>query len=187
LAIVEGAGARRKSVSKGWGSHAMAAPVGKPSTWIISVGRLSAERMTAIRMNEAEIDTLLKQQGVGVLSLAADADSYAVPESFGYDGDHLYFQLVYDDDSEKYQYLDKTELVTFTVFSEDPARSVVVRGRLEPVSADEELLAAEAIAENADIPTLNVMPETRISALTAEHHRLVPEEMSGRAFDGSPT
>ena len=137
-------------------------------------------------MNGDEIDALLEEQGAGVLSLAADSDSYAVPESFGYDGEDIYFQFVYDDDSRKRAYMETTELVTFTVFTEEPARSVVVRGRLERVPADDEVLAAAAIAENAEVPTLNVIPDEEMEDLTAEHVRLVPEEVSGRVFEATP-
>jgi nitroimidazol reductase NimA-like FMN-containing flavoprotein (pyridoxamine 5'-phosphate oxidase superfamily) len=138
-------------------------------------------------MSDQEIDAFLTAQGAGVLSLAADADSHAVPASFGYDGDHLFFQFVFDDASRKRSYIEASDLVTFTALTEDPARSVVVRGTLERVPTDEETHAAGAIAETAEIPTLNVIPDAEMTRLTMEHYRLVPEQVTGRKFDAVPT
>jgi nitroimidazol reductase NimA-like FMN-containing flavoprotein (pyridoxamine 5'-phosphate oxidase superfamily) len=141
--------------------------------------------MATTRMSRSEIDDFLENRGTGVLSLAYETDAYAVPESFGYDGEHLYFQLVYDDDSRKMACIDATDTVTFTAFTQTPPRSVIVRGALEAVSAEDEPLATEVIAENADVPTLNVLPDSQLEDLTTEHYRLVPEELSGRKFGAS--
>lgn len=40
-----------------------------------------------VGMDDAEIETFLRERGIGVLSLASDAEAYGVPISFGYDGD----------------------------------------------------------------------------------------------------
>jgi len=109
--------------------------------------------MMAEEMERTAIDAHLIDAGVGVLSLGSDADTYAVPESFGYDGECLYFQLVFDKDSTKMAFIDTTDMATFTVFTEDPPQSVLVRGHLEPVPEAEQTQAATAIAENANIPT----------------------------------
>ncbi len=133
-------------------------------------------------MSRREIDDFLEERGAGVLSLTRETDTYAVPESFGYDGDHLYFQFIYDEDSRKMAFMETTDTVTFTAFTETPPQSVIVRGTLERIPADDELLATEAIAENSELPTLNVLPDRQFEDLTTEYYRLVPGERSGRKF-----
>jgi len=134
-------------------------------------------------MGRAEIDDLLQGRGAGVLSLTDGSETYGIPESFGYDGELLYFQLVYDGDSEKMQLMESTETASFTVFTEEPAESVLVRGALERVPETAQTRAATAIAENANIPTLNVFPNTGPDDLSMAFFQLVPEEFSGRKFN----
>lgn len=141
--------------------------------------------MSVETLSRDEIDDTLRDAGAGVLSLTDGQDTYAVPESFGYDGERLYFQSVYGDDSRKMAFIETTDLATFTVFTERPAKSVIVRGQLDPVPEDEMLRAQRAIAANATIPALNVSPDTRIDDLDFSIHRLDPEERSGRRF-GTP-
>lgn len=40
--------------------------------------------------DRTEIDGVLRDVGHGVLSLTDDGEPYAVPRSFGYDGDGIY-------------------------------------------------------------------------------------------------
>ncbi|MGQ4556248.1 pyridoxamine 5'-phosphate oxidase family protein [Halobellus sp. GM3] len=134
-------------------------------------------------MARPEIDERLRDSGAGVLSLTDGAETYAVPEAFGYDGDRLYFQFVTNGDSRKMTFIGTTEIATLTVFTERPAESVVVRGRLVPVPVDEQKRAAMAISENADIPAVNVFPETTPEGLTMEFYQLVPDAYSGRRFN----
>lgn len=136
-------------------------------------------------MSRAEIDSLLKDVGAGVLSLTDETESYAIPESFGYDGESLYFQFVYEEGSRKMEFVETTEVATFTVFTENPAESVLARGCLERVPDPDHGDATTAIAENADIPTLNVIPETAPGDLTAVLYQLIPDDLSGRKFESS--
>lgn len=140
-------------------------------------------------MSRSEIDALLEEVGVGVLSLSDGTETYAIPESYGYDGESLYFQLVYDADSTKMAFIDTTDVATFTVFRTHPPESVLVRGRLKRVPEADREQAAEAIAANANIPTVEVLPDTTADEASMAFYRLVPEEFSGRVFDqftGSP-
>jgi len=138
--------------------------------------------MVATEMTEDEIGELLKEHGAGILSLTDGVETYAVPESFGYDGDRLYFQLVYDEDSQKMAFIETTEIATFTVSVENPTRSVIVRGTLKKMSEDEEIVATNAIAENSVLPTLNVIPDRPLEDLMMEYYQLIPREQSGRKF-----
>ena len=140
--------------------------------------------MTADELSDDEVEALLRRANTGTLSLAEGGDTYAVPQSFGYDGETLYFQLAYDDDSRKMEYIETTTTATFTVYEERPAQSVIVQGPLEPVPEGEETLATNAIAENAVIPTLNVSLDTPLEALRFDFYRLVPESLSGWRFHG---
>ncbi|MFA9425591.1 pyridoxamine 5'-phosphate oxidase family protein [Natronorubrum sp. A-ect3] len=142
--------------------------------------------MTATALTRDEIDAFLREQGSGVLSLTDGAETYAVPESFGYDGGNLYFQLVSDSDSQKLSFIETTNTATLTAFTDDPPRSVLARGPLEPVPEAAHQRASSAIAANATIPALNVSLETTTDELAFEFYRLVPRELSGRAFDPSP-
>lgn len=138
--------------------------------------------MTARTLDRAEIDAHLRELGVGVLSLADGGETYAVPESFGYDGDALYFQFGYDDDSDKMSHVGTTDIATFTAYTVDPAWSVVVRGRLEFVPESDATTATEALASNATIPNVNVSPDAADGEIRFTFYRLVPDDISGRAF-----
>lgn len=138
--------------------------------------------MTAEKMSRREIDAFLETVGVGVLALTNGSETYAIPESFGYDGETVYFQFVNHEDSHKIRLIESTDLATFTVYTEEVARSVIVRGHLELVPAEDEVRATNAVAENATIPTLNVTPDVPLEALSFDLYQLVPEDLSGRTF-----
>ncbi|WP_096389063.1 pyridoxamine 5'-phosphate oxidase family protein [Halopenitus persicus] len=138
--------------------------------------------MVTVQLEADEIDEILRTAGSGVLSLCNGTETYAVPESFGYDGDVLYFQLVHDDDSEKMAFIETTDAATFTVYDESPAESVIVRGPIETVPEDDRAVAMNAIAENAAIPTLNVSPTAALDDLSMNLYQLRPADVSGRAF-----
>jgi nitroimidazol reductase NimA-like FMN-containing flavoprotein (pyridoxamine 5'-phosphate oxidase superfamily) len=112
-------------------------------------------------------------------------DTYAVPQSFGYDGEAVYFQLVSHQESRKIAYLETTKRITLTVIVEDPWRSVIVQGPLRKVSDEDQQIAANAIAENATIPTLNVSIETPLEELATDFYQLESVTLSGRRFVGA--
>jgi nitroimidazol reductase NimA-like FMN-containing flavoprotein (pyridoxamine 5'-phosphate oxidase superfamily) len=134
-------------------------------------------------LSKEECDTLLCESGVGVLALTDGTEAYSIPESFGYDGETLFFQFVHKPDSKKIAFLETTETATFTVYDNQPAQSVLVKGPIEPVSDEEETKAATAIAENASIPTLNVYPDTTPAEVTMDYYSLPPTEITGRQFN----
>jgi nitroimidazol reductase NimA-like FMN-containing flavoprotein (pyridoxamine 5'-phosphate oxidase superfamily) len=138
--------------------------------------------MTAHDMRRDEIDAFLRDVGTGVLSLTDGVETYAIPESFGYDAGTLYFQFGYDDDSDKLSYLSTTDVATFTAYTVDPARSVVARGPVERVTDQADDRAVAALAENATIPNVNVSPDTPDGDVQFACYRLDPDELTGRAF-----
>jgi len=141
--------------------------------------------MTADEMTAEEVDAFLRDRGSGVLALTDGAESYAIPESFGYDGDALYFQLVHEEESRKMALVESTDVATLTAYTETPAASVVARGPLDVVSDGDALLASEALAENGTVPTLNVSTETPPSELAFDYYRLTPDDLTGRVFGPS--
>jgi nitroimidazol reductase NimA-like FMN-containing flavoprotein (pyridoxamine 5'-phosphate oxidase superfamily) len=141
--------------------------------------------MPAEELSRDEIDSILREATVGTLSMADGGDTYAVPQSFGYDGEDLYFQLVSHKESRKIAYLETTDRITLTVIVEDPWRSVIVQGPLRKVPDEDQQIAANAIAENATIPTLNVSIETPLEELATDFYQLEPETLSGRRFLGA--
>ena len=109
-------------------------------------------------MDEAALAEALRTHGTGVLSLARDGEAYAVPVSFGYDGERCYFVFIgYHEPSTKAQFAESTERATLTVY-EAPGRddwhSVTVRGRLSRLGDDDRPAAREAIDDNAWHPGL---------------------------------
>ncbi|GGL40609.1 pyridoxamine 5'-phosphate oxidase family protein (plasmid) [Halarchaeum sp. CBA1220] len=134
-------------------------------------------------LSKRECDTVLSESGVGVLALTDGTEAYSIPESFGYDGEILYFQFVYKQDSKKIAFLETTDTATLTVYDEQPAQSVIVQGPIEPVPEADETKAATAIAENASIPTLNVYPETTPDEVRMDYYRLPPTAITGRQFN----
>lgn len=115
---------------------------------------------TAAQMDAPEIAEFLETQQTGVLSLAADDDSYAIPVSFTYEsGDNrVYFRLGYAPGSQKQTYVDATDHATFVVYDLATAgwKSVVARGPLVTLSeTDLETQIFQAVRK-LDIPFYRV-------------------------------
>ncbi|MFC7096756.1 pyridoxamine 5'-phosphate oxidase family protein [Halobaculum marinum] len=109
-------------------------------------------------MSEAAVEATLREHGTGVLSMARDGEAYAIPVSFGYDGERCYFVFVgYHEPSTKAAFAEATERATLTVYddtSRDDWHSVNVRGRLAKLGDDDWPAAREAIGDNAWYPAL---------------------------------
>lgn len=143
--------------------------------------------MTVQEMTHAEIDAALRETGSGVLSLAEGAETYAVPGSFGYDGRHLYFQFVHEASSHKVAFAEATDIATLTIFSEQPAVSVVVQGTIDRVLDTDQVDAVDALAANARMPHFNVSPDSPAEDMEFDFYRLTPTDRSGRRFGASET
>jgi nitroimidazol reductase NimA-like FMN-containing flavoprotein (pyridoxamine 5'-phosphate oxidase superfamily) len=92
-------------------------------------------------MNESEVDAHLRAGEHGVLGLADDNDSYAIPLSYHYDGDQFLLRVSeHDDDSEKRQFIETTETATFVCYeaSTNESWSILVRGHLREWVGDVE-------------------------------------------------
>jgi nitroimidazol reductase NimA-like FMN-containing flavoprotein (pyridoxamine 5'-phosphate oxidase superfamily) len=138
-------------------------------------------------MDDAEIDALLTEGGMGVLSMSAEGVPYGVPLSFGYDGhDRLYFVFL-DASTElrKESYAEQTTSASFTTFDIGPDgswRSVIVAGPLDRITIDEWDTAREAMADNAY--QSNLLGEYELQE-NPNVWRLEIQQRSGRAI-GQP-
>ncbi|WP_318567554.1 pyridoxamine 5'-phosphate oxidase family protein [Salinigranum marinum] len=138
-------------------------------------------------MPESEIDQLLTERGIGVLSMANGGVPYGIPLSFGYDGeDRLYFLLVgHSETGRKVRYAEEADEASFLVFdveSDSRWRSAIVRGPLSRITPSAWDAARESMADNAYRPDLltdvDVRSDPRVWVLEAE-------QRSGRAMEGT--
>lgn len=140
-----------------------------------------AERLRGTTMDDAEIDQLLTEQGWGVLSLATDREAYAIPISFGYDGDRCYLYLIrFGGDSEKLEALERTRTAALSVVHVEDAStwySVVVRGQLYPVDEAELETFERVITDNGWFP--NLFPAEQ-EPTAVGRYSLEIDEVSGR-------
>ena len=94
------------------------------------------QTLLGIEMNDAGIDEVLTETGIGVLSMSEGGEPYGVPLSFGYDGnDRLYFVFLgASTELRKEAYAEQASVASFTTFDVDPDgswRSVIVAGPLD--------------------------------------------------------
>ncbi|MEF8813203.1 MAG: pyridoxamine 5'-phosphate oxidase family protein [Halovenus sp.] len=110
-------------------------------------------------MDEEEISELLREQGVGVLSMARDGIPYGIPLSFGYGGgDRLYFLFAgHSEEGKKVLYAERAEKASFLVYEIGPDegwRSAIIEGTLGRITIDDWETAREAMGDNAYRPNL---------------------------------
>jgi hypothetical protein len=114
------------------------------------------------RMDTPAAKVVLERADTGTLALCADGETYAVPMSFGYDGDRCYFAFLESgEESRKVAFAAETDRACLTVTDTageegdgDDWASVVARGPLDPVpeGAWDELQSA--LSANAWHPSL---------------------------------
>lgn len=97
---------------------------------------------SADSMSDEQIKEFLTEQGVGTLSLPDEEIPYAVPMSFGYDGDStLYFLfLLFGTESRKETLSDRAQGARFVVYSAQSMydwKSVNLTGQISAVPEDE--------------------------------------------------
>jgi nitroimidazol reductase NimA-like FMN-containing flavoprotein (pyridoxamine 5'-phosphate oxidase superfamily) len=134
-------------------------------------------------LSEGEIDSFLGRHETGVISLAKEGQSYAIPVSYGYDSNHrrFYLRLVSNPESEKREFLESLPDCRFVVYEEDEPvyTSVVATGTLREISRDE--LTVEDVEQygEAKRPLFELWGES-LPELNVELYRLDPDELSGR-------
>lgn len=146
------------------------------------------DRKETVAMTESEIDSVLAESGLGVLSFAGDPP-YAIPMSFGYDSNRreLYLQLGLYAGSEKRARIADSANVSLVVTQYDrPDRwqSVIVDGTVSPLSADQlenrSVLSVFADSKLASVDVFSMDP----GEVAFSWYRLEPSAMSGRKSSG---
>ena len=109
--------------------------------------------LLGMELDDSEIDEMLLETGVGILSMSADGVPYGVPLSFGYDGDALYFVFLgATAELRKETYAEQSDTASFTAIDIGPDgawQSVIVSGPLERIDPGEWDAAREAMLDNA--------------------------------------
>lgn len=133
-------------------------------------------------MDHREVNAFLGNEGTGVLALAKDDESYAIPVSYGYDQEEqtFYLRLAFHPESQKREYIGPSRTVSLVVSEEtgDGWQSIVARGHLrETGEAAIDSSVVEAI-RRINIPFFTVF-DRPARELDFELFRLEPEELSG--------
>lgn len=133
-------------------------------------------------MDAIEIADFLATQQTGVLSMAEENNSYAVPVSFAFDEreQNVYLRLGYGSNSTKRAFVDAVNRASFLVYAatEDGWKSVLARGHLEKLSEgslDDETIKA---TRNLQIPYFQVFDEGS-KDLEFEFVRIDTTELTG--------
>lgn len=137
-------------------------------------------------LSDSEIDSFLSRHETGVISLAREGKSYAVPISYGYDSRQrrFYLRLVSNPESKKREFLKSTPHTRLVVYEEaDPIyTSIIATGTLGEISRDE--LTTEHIEQygKAKRPLFEIWGES-LPALNVRLYQLDPDELSGRRVE----
>lgn len=109
-------------------------------------------------MTDEEVERMLRAADYGVLSLAADDEAYAIPMSFGYDGEGLYFVFRQPAErSRKLEFIEETGRAAFVVSSvatKHDWASVVVEGPVMSVRDEDWSVLLETLGEDAWFPSV---------------------------------
>lgn len=114
---------------------------------------------------------------VGVLALADDGESYAIPMGHVLDGDRLLFRFGDEPDSTKVAFAAETTTATFTVYdytAPDDSWSVIARGPIERTALD-----PEDATVNELFPPFRLFDES-IDEVQYDFFALTIEELTGR-------
>ncbi|WP_435196744.1 pyridoxamine 5'-phosphate oxidase family protein [Natronomonas sp. EA1] len=136
--------------------------------------------LPARTLERAEIDSFLRSQGHGVLSLAAAGEAYGFPVSFGYDGETLYFVFQRPrEESRKEVFANETTTASFLAYAVEGKAdwtSVIATGPLRSVGAEEWPTLLAAVEANAWYPDLFSATEPMQDFLG---FALTPESVTG--------
>ncbi len=139
-------------------------------------------------LDEYETAAFLREQGLGVVSLATAGEAYAVPMAFAYDEDRnrCLLRFVMGEESRKRSVLAGTgtaTLVTFEWHGADDWRSAVARGPIEELPNEDLAEAAALFSELGAEAALDVF-NGPISDYETGWYALEIEEVTGRgAFE----
>jgi uncharacterized protein len=135
-------------------------------------------------MSAADMHALLQRASFGHLGCARDARPYVVPMHYAYDGKELYFFTTH---GMKTRYIDANPQVCLQVEEViDPAhwRSVMVTGRAEHITNDDEMQRAMKLITDRNPSLTPAISATQLDsigrAVDIALYRITPEVMDGR-------
>ncbi|KTG09063.1 hypothetical protein AUR64_14775 [Haloprofundus marisrubri] len=137
------------------------------------------EYIYTVGMDQTDVEEALEEGTDGVLSLARDDDAYAIPVSYHFDGDALYFRLGKHDESDKLAFADETAEACFVLYeapSPDESWSIIVRGAFTKLSPGDRPDDADV---NEAYSSLRVFGET-VQDIDPVFYRLDIESVTGR-------
>lgn len=133
--------------------------------------------LQGLTMEEAAIDRVLEENGVGVLSMALDGTPYSIPMSFGYASDDTLYVLLAgpSEAGKKMEFAAESETAQFLVYDvarDDEWESVIVSGPIDRITPEEWDSAREAMVDNAYRPDLvtriDVQSDPRVWSIDIE-------------------
>lgn len=139
------------------------------------------ENIDSVALSAADIDDRLDNGGTGVIALAKDDRPYAVPVSYGYDGDTFYLRLGFAPESEKRAFVAGRPTVKLVVYDEADEGwwSVVVTGTLDEVTEAALDSRVSTAIRQIDIPFVTIQEEAPRD-IDFRLYRLDAESVTGR-------
>ena len=142
---------------------------------------MSQER--SVELDSEEIDQLLGDGGVGVISFADGDDPYSIPVSYGYDSDAeaLYVRLAFAPESEKRRFVDDGATASLVVTDEtvEGWQSVIAKGHLTEVTEMAIDPQAAKSVHKIRIPFVTIY-DREAKDLEFELYRLEGDTVTGR-------
>lgn len=135
-------------------------------------------------LDRRDCDSVLYQQGWGMLAMTDGSSPYVLPMSFGYDGEACYVQMTTS--GRKNDILSENPQASLAVMAFDPesgaSQSVLVEGSIAVVPEADAADGLTALAENAEFGRdLSVWGEP-VQDVDLEVYRLDVETVTGHRF-----
>lgn len=137
-----------------------------------------------VELEDVEVEDFLTSRGLGVLGLAAGGEAYTFPIAFAYDeaGDRCLFRFLMGEDSSKQRFVQQTDRASLTVHEwhdENSWKSVVLRGPIRQVAADDLAQAAALFSDVGREAALDVF-NAPISEYETVWYELEIDDITGR-------
>lgn len=131
-------------------------------------------------MSDENVDQHLRKHGHGVLALADNNDSYAVPLNYYYDGSRVFLRVSTESGSEKVAFAETTDTATFVVYDvdEDTTWSILIRGVIRRLPEAEQQEFTDTVI-NEKFSPFRLFDED-IEEVTMTIYELKPDQITGR-------
>ncbi|ELY49240.1 pyridoxamine 5'-phosphate oxidase-related FMN- binding protein [Natronorubrum bangense JCM 10635] len=132
---------------------------------------------------------MLVRNGIGVLAVVDEGIPYAIPMSFGYQGDEMTFAMQWGTGygGRKSKAIRSNSNVCFTIYEQDSDvpetwRSVVVTGEIYEISEENQVEAFSSLATNAEFASDLEMWGIPFEEIEMSLFGLNTEDCEGREF-----